>query len=127
MVPPFVTAKIQRSSIEQDQSGKVTCAIEQKTPFDGKAKIELLGLPNGVTTTEKEITSADKEVVFDLTADAKAQPTTNNSLFVKVTVTKDGEPIVQNLGQGGVLRVDPPGGAKKPAGAGVGAGKAEKK
>ncbi len=108
VVPPFVTAKITRTAIEQGKGGQVKVAIEQKNPFEGKAKVELLGLPNGVTTEAKEITSADKEVVFDVKSDPKSPAGSHGTLICRVTVMKDGEPVVQNLGRGGVLRIDTP-------------------
>jgi hypothetical protein len=115
VVQPFVGIKIARTPVDQGQAAQVKVAIDQKNPFDGKAKIELLGLPNAVTTEAKEITSSDKEVVFDVKTDAKSPAGNHNGLFCRITVMKDGEPVVQNLGQGGVLRIDAPRDAKKDA------------
>ena len=115
VVQPFVGVKIARTPVEQGQATQVKVALDQKNPFDGKAKIELLGLPNAVTTEAKEITSADKEVVFDVKTDAKSPAGNHNSLFCRITVMKDGEPVIENVGQGGVLRIDAPRDAKKDA------------
>ena len=41
----------------------------RSTPFEGKAKVRLLGLPFKVTTTEAEITKDTKEISFKLTTD----------------------------------------------------------
>ncbi|HEV2292360.1 MAG TPA: PPC domain-containing protein [Tepidisphaeraceae bacterium] len=105
---PFVTAKVEMAAAEQGKSAPVLINLEQKTPFDGKAKVQLVGLPPNATAPEMEITSADKTVVFEVKADAKTPVGQHNALFCIVTVTKDGEPIVHNIGQGGVLRVDAP-------------------
>lgn len=113
VVPPFVAMKIKRTAVEQGQTTQVEVAIDPKTPFDGPAKVELLGYPNGVTAAEKTITAADKQVVFDVKADEKAPAGTHPALFCRVTVMKDGEPVVMNLGQGGILRIDAPRGQKK--------------
>jgi hypothetical protein len=109
VAPPFLTAKIEMTAAEQGETAPVLINLDQKTPFDGKAKVKLVGLPpNATTAPELEITAADKSVVFDVAAAAKTPVGQHNTLFCVVTVMKDGEPIVHNIGQGGVLRVDPP-------------------
>ena len=105
---PFLSAKFDIASIEQGKSGKVVCKLEQKTKFDGKAKIELRGLPAGVTANpaSKEITASDTEVTFDVSTSAKSPAGQHKNLLCQVTIMKDGEPIIQNVGQGGILRID---------------------
>ena len=110
---PYLAAAIQRSTVLQGEKTQVTVKLDQKVPFDGKAKIQLLGLPTEATTAVKEITKDDKEVVFEVQTTLKTPAATHNGLVCQVVVTKDGEPIVHNLGAGGVLRVDA---IKKPAG-----------
>jgi hypothetical protein len=105
---PFLAAKFDMASIEQGKSGKIVCKLEQKSKFEGKAKIELRGLPAGVTANpaSKEITASDTEVSFDLTTSAKSPPGQHKNLLCQVTIMKDGEPVIQNVGQGGILRID---------------------
>jgi hypothetical protein len=105
---PFLAAKFDMAAIEQGKSGKIVCKLEQKTKFDGKAKIELRGLPAGVTANpaSKEISASDNEVTFDVTTSAKSPPGQHKNLLCQVTIMKDGEPIIQNVGQGGILRID---------------------
>lgn len=105
---PYLTAAVQRSTVLQGEKTQVTVKLDQKTAFDGKAKVQLLGLPNEATTQEKEITKEDKEIVFDVQTTAKTPAATHNGLLCRVTVLKDGEPILHNLGAGGILRVDAP-------------------
>jgi len=105
VAPPFVTAKIERGYVEQGQSGTITCNLTQNKPFDGKAKIQLLNLPNKVTAQDMEITSADQQVQFPITAEKGSQVGQKKDLFCLVTVIKDGEPVVHNIAQGGILRV----------------------
>ena len=47
--------------------------LEEKADFAGKAKVALVGLPQGVTAEEREITQDDTEVKFTV----KATPTDN--------------------------------------------------
>jgi hypothetical protein len=105
---PFIAGKIEMATAEQGKAAQVLCNLEQKRPFEGKAKVQLLGLPPNTTAAEKEITSSDSKVVFDVQTDAKSPAGSHNSLFCIVTVTKDGEPIAQSIAGGGVLRIDAP-------------------
>jgi hypothetical protein len=108
IVPPMLAMKIEMASAEQGKGAPVLATIEQKTKFDGPAKVQLVGLPAEAAAAEKEITAADAKVVFDVTTGTKTPPGQHKSLFCVVTIMKDGEPIVHNVGQGGVLRVDVP-------------------
>jgi len=116
--PAFMAIKIHRSAVEQGQPVSIPCDIEQKTPFEGKAKVELLGLPNGATAPEAQVGAGDKQVVFNVQTDAKTPAATHTTLVCKFTLMRDGEPIIETLGQGGALRVDappPPKAGAKPA------------
>jgi len=104
----MLAMKIEMASAEQGKGAPVLATIEQKTKFDGPAKVQLVGLPAEAAAAEKEITAADAKVVFDVTTGPKTPPGQHKSLMCVVTVIKDGEPIVHNVGQGGILRVDAP-------------------
>jgi len=108
VAPPFVNGKLEMAAVEQGQAVQVVCALEQKVSFEGKAKVQLVGLPPNTTAVEKEITAQDSSVVFDVQATAKSPPGQHASLFCVVTVMKDNEPITLSIASGGVLRVDPP-------------------
>ncbi|HEX8915044.1 MAG TPA: hypothetical protein VF796_22015, partial [Humisphaera sp.] len=112
VAPPFLTAAITRATVMQGEKTQVTVKLDQKVPFEGKAKVQLLGLPTEATTADKEITKDDTQVVFDVQTTAKTPAATHNGLLCRVTIVKDGEPIIHNLGAGGILRVDAPKGAK---------------
>jgi hypothetical protein len=107
VVPPFVEGKIARTFVDQGDKTTITVKLDQKTPFEGKARIALLGLPNKVTAEEKAFTKDDTEVTFDVQADKVSPAGRHAGLFCQVTVMQNGEPILQNIAQGGVLRVDP--------------------
>jgi hypothetical protein len=84
----------------------MTLKLDQKIPFDGKAKVVLLGLPQGVTADEKEISKDDKEVKFALKATPEAQVGQHKTVIASFTLVKDGEPMVTTIAGGGILRVD---------------------
>jgi hypothetical protein len=115
--PPLLAGKIEMAAGERGKPVQVLCKLEQKRPFEGKAKVELLGLPPNTSAEPKEITSADTEVVFDVQTGEKSPTGQHKSLFCAVTVTQDGEPVRQSIAGGGVLRIDAPSAAPaaKPA------------
>jgi hypothetical protein len=105
---PMLAMKIEMASAEQGKGAPLLCTIEPKTKFDGPAKVQLVGLPAEAKAEEKQITAADTQVVFDVTTGPKTPVGQHKAVFCVVTVMKDGEPIVHNVGHGGVLRVDAP-------------------
>ena len=103
---PFVAGQIQRTFVDQGSESTITVKLDQKVPFEGKAKIALQGLPQGVTAEEKEISKDDKDVKFTIKAAKDAQQGLHRQLFCRFTLTKDGEPMTTTFAQGGALRVD---------------------
>jgi hypothetical protein len=121
---PFVVANIERGAVEQGKETDLLVKFQHLTPFEGKAKVRLLGLPFKVTTSEQEITKETKELLFKLTTDKASPAGLHRNLFCQVLITKNGEPILANTGYS-ELRIDvpivktapakpPPGGAKPP-------------
>ena len=106
IIPPFVGGQIVRTFVDQGDKTVVTVKLQQKAPFEGKAKLQLLGLPNKVTAADREITKDDTEVKFEVQADATSPVARHGSLFCQVAVPQNGETILQTFGQGGILRVD---------------------
>jgi hypothetical protein len=107
IAPPYVTGKIQMTSVEQGAGAQVVCELTQQNKFEGKAKVELVGLPANVSSEPKEITAEDKTVTFNVTSTPKAAIGQGNTLFVQATIEKAGETVVQGFAKGGVMRIDP--------------------
>jgi len=105
---PFLAGKIETVSLKPGQSGKLTVHLQQSKPFDGKATIKLVGLPERVKTSEQEVTKDDQEVVFDLTVDPKCSPGSHKNLFCAVDVKQNGQVIPHTIASGGILRIVPP-------------------
>ena len=105
---PYLHATIQMAAAEQGKPTQVLCKLEQKTHFDGKAKVKLLGLPPNATADDVEITSADQQVIIPVNTTEKTPVGSHSTLFARVTVMKDGSEIIHNLARGGVMRVDKP-------------------
>ena len=106
---PFVLGKIVTAATEPGKPVKVVCQLEQKRPFEGKATVKLLGLPDNVTAPEMQISSTDQEIVFEVTVDAKAAPGSSKTLFCSADIKSNSQIIPHSLGSGGILRITAPG------------------
>src|SRR6266404_5470053 len=105
---PFLSGKIETLWLNPGKTGKLTVNLQQSKPFDGKASIRLLGLPEHVTATEKEITRDDQEVVFEVIAEEKCPSGSHKNLSCAVDVLQNGQPIAHSIARGGILRIVPP-------------------
>ena len=111
--PPFVHMKIAMAATEQGKPCSVVCQIDPVKKFDGKAQVKLVGLPPNCSSSDMELTSNEKQLVFNVATDPKTPVGQHGTLFCQLTVMEDGQPIIHNLGRGGVLRIDPPAKAKQ--------------
>lgn len=105
---PYLLANIQMGAGEQGKTTNVLCKLDQRQKFEGKAKAKLMGLPANVTAEDVDITCTDDKIIFPVTVGEKAPLGPRASMFCRVTILKDGQEIVHNLGNGAVFRVDRP-------------------
>ncbi len=110
---PYVAGKIGRSFVDQGDSTTITVQLEQKRPFEGKAKLSLLGLPPNATAEDKEITKDTTEVQFTVKAGENTPAATHKQLFCQFQLTQEGEEMNTAFANGGILRVDKASLAKK--------------
>jgi hypothetical protein len=108
VAPHLVTGAITLAVTEQGQPAAVVCKLTPGTPFDEAAELTLYGLPNECTTKPASINKETKEVVFEVATTDKSPVGQHRSLFCQVALTRNGEPMVQSLAGGGVLRIDKP-------------------
>jgi len=108
VAPAFLGGKIALTKIERGQPAKVVCALEQLVPFDGEAEARLVGLPDNVTAEPVKITKESKTAEFAVTTNDKSPAGTHKNVAVRVTVVRDGEPMVHQIAVGSVLRIDAP-------------------
>ena len=105
---PYMTGKMQMAAIEQNTTGQVVCELTPSVKFEGKAKLELQGLPSNTTAEPREVSAEDTKVVFDVVATAKAPIGQSNSMTIQATIKQDGEDVVHTVAKAGVIRIDPP-------------------
>lgn len=104
---PYLKFQYQAAAVELGSETELVVKVEAPKEFEGAAQVQLLGLPNKVTTTPLEVNKETKELVFKVKAEADAAPGHNKNLFCQVIVTENGEPITHNIGTG-QIRVDKP-------------------
>ena len=114
VAPAFLVGKMELTKVERGQTVKMICTLEQKTPFEGVAVARLVGLPDGVTAQEVEITQDSKQAVFEIVTTEKSPTGSFKNVGCNVVITQAAEPISHTLAAGSVLRIDGPR-AKKPA------------
>ena len=103
---PILTIKTDRTAVEQGKPTTMFSKVEVTGPFDGEAKVELLGLPPKAATTPQTLKPDTKELKFPITTE-KETPIGKNNVFCQVTLQRGGETYTQNLGYA-ELRVDQP-------------------
>ena len=108
IAPPYLTGRIATAAVQPGKMTNVTVMLDQRIPFEGKAAIRLLGLPEKVTAPEETISKDDNEVVFTVAVDPACAIGSHKALFCTVDITKDGEIIPHSIGSGGILRIGPP-------------------
>ena len=107
IAPPMMAFHLDRAATEQGKPTTLFGKVQIATPWEGTARVKLIGLPPKVTTPDIEITKDNKELSFPLTVDATAPAGQHKNLYCQVVVTQNGEPIVQNVGST-ELRIDKP-------------------
>ncbi len=111
----FVVFDMKRAACDKGQTAQIQCTLTHNTPFEGKAKAELLGLPPGVSAAPIEFDKDTKELGFQVKTTKDTPVGTHKSLFCQVTITQNGEPVIGTVGTT-ELRVDePPAATPKPA------------
>lgn len=105
---PYVELASQPESIRRGEQKAFVWTIRHYTPFDGAARVSLLGLPRGVSVVEPSptITKDSTTVAFNLQATDEALLGQASGLICEVTLPVAGQQIVQRTGKG-TLRIDP--------------------
>jgi hypothetical protein len=107
VAPPLVNLTMERPAVEQGQQTQLFCKVAVATPFEGKAKVRILGLPAKVTTQELELTKDTKEIAFSIVADKTSPAGKHGGIFAQIVIDRGGELITGNTG-GTELRIDVP-------------------
>lgn len=115
IAPPYVSSKIELAAVEQGKDGAIICKLEQLKPFEGAAKIRLIGLPAKTECAEMTFNKDTTELIFPVKTASDTPNGQHKNIFCFVEIPENGQMIPHNVGQGGVFRVDPPPPPKKDA------------
>ncbi len=105
---PFVVGSVAPVIVSPGQEAKLICKLDQRKPFEGKAKIHVLGLPEKITASDAQISSTDKEVSITLKVDASVAVGSYRNFLCSADVIHNAHIIPHNLAAGAVIRVVPP-------------------
>jgi hypothetical protein len=103
----YFTFAFNAAAAEQGQATEVVINVTKNKDFEGMAAVELLGLPNEVTTTPIEFNKDMTELVFKVNTTVNSPEGRHQTLLCRAVVTANGEPITHSLGSG-ELRIDKP-------------------
>lgn len=104
---PYVKLEFAKSAVEQNAEIDYPVKVEQVTPFEGTAKVVLMGLPHQTTAEPLEMTKETQELVFKIKAGPEAPVSKNKNLFCQIIIQQEGEEVIHHLGSG-ELRIDKP-------------------
>ncbi len=104
---PYLGFTYETAAVEKGKATDLYIKVAKHKEFSGPAQVELLGLPNEVTTTPLTLTPESTEAVFKLTTTANSPVGKHVTLLSRVVITQDGEPVTHMIGTG-ELRIDEP-------------------
>jgi hypothetical protein len=105
---PYVALTLDLAATEPGKAGAMLAKIENLRPFTGPAKVDLSGLPHGVTCPSQTFTAEQTEITFPLQIAADARTGKHSGLFCVVAVPENGATVMHQTAMGGTLRIDPP-------------------
>jgi hypothetical protein len=103
----YFTLAFSNAAVEQGEETEMVAKVTKNKDFEGKAKLELVGLPNEATAEPVEIDKDTTELTFKVKTGKKSPAGRHKSIICRAVVTANGEPITHSLGPG-ELRIDTP-------------------
>lgn len=104
---PYFDVAFKAGATEQGKELTYVAQVTNNVEFDGKAKVQLVGLPAEATSEPIEITKDSTEAVFTVKTTAKTPPGRHKAIYCSLVLTQNGEPIAHTFGPG-EIRVDAP-------------------
>ncbi|MCY2964099.1 MAG: peptidase, partial [Planctomycetota bacterium] len=103
----YMTLTYDQAAVEQGKETEVVVKMAKQYDFPGTAKVELFGLPAQVTTMPIDVTKDTTDIVFKVVTQPASPAGNHQTLFCRITVMENGEPVIHNIGTG-KLRIDVP-------------------
>lgn len=107
IAPPFLAIQLERAATETGKPTTIFGKVEVVTPFEGKARVKLVGLPARVSAPEVEIAADAKAIDFAVTVEPESRPGRHRNIFCQVQLQHSGETVIHSTGST-ELRIDRP-------------------
>jgi hypothetical protein len=104
---PYFDLAFKANSVPQGGELKYVVQATNNIEFKGKAKLQLIGLPNEATCEPIEISQDSTEAVFTVKTTGNTPQGRHKAVMCNLVVVLNGEPINHTLGPA-EIRVDPP-------------------
>jgi hypothetical protein len=91
---PWVDFQMPEIQTEQGQPVEIKVTMTKAQDFEGTHKVELLGLPKGLTTTPQEFTKDTTELTFPVEVAADAPEGKHGPLLMRAVIVQNEEPIL---------------------------------
>lgn len=104
---PYMSMSMDRPAVEQGKETELLCKLAITKPFEGVAKVHVVGLPHNVKAPITDVTKDTKEIVVKLTTQKDSPPGQHQGIFAQVYIPEQGEQMLHQIG-GTVLRIDAP-------------------
>ncbi len=104
---PFVSFEFLAATTEKGKATDIVVKVTKAKDYEGPAQVQMLGLPNEVTTNPLEMTKDTTELVFPVSTTANSPVGKHATVICQATIMANGEPILHTLGTG-ELRIDEP-------------------
>ncbi len=93
-----VSIELARAACEQGQSVQILGKVTVNSPFEGKARVQLMGLPPKVEAPAVEFDQQATELVFTIHTRADSPVGKHTNIFGQVTIDYQGEPVIWRTG-----------------------------
>lgn len=103
---PFVSMKMNMTTLKQGESSEIICTLENLREFPGQGDVQIFGLPAKTTSEILKADKGTKELRFPVVAADDSPVGQHKNLFCTLVFMQNGEPVQQRIGMGGVIRVD---------------------
>lgn len=103
---PYFDVSVPTLTAKQGDAAELGVKLSPRTPFEGAAKLELVGLPPGVSAEPVEVETDAESARFALTIAEDAKPGRHRGVGCRVRLTVDGEPVTYRQSYA-ELRIDP--------------------
>ena len=102
----YFDVTVPRVTVRQGQSAELLATLSHRESFEGRARLELVGLPSGVTSEPIDIQAGAESAAFPITASEDARPGVHRGVGCRIRLEINGEPVAYRHAYSD-LQVDP--------------------